>query len=299
LAEVATLRTVWAQQFERQADSRQVTVRQPPGRGQGRDTIVSPHEPQARWSEKRGQDWIGYRLEVTETAEEDVAGQFLTDIDLVAANADDSQTVDAIQERLIEGDLKPEEHYVDQGFTSGANLAHSLGRGIELLGPVALDTSRKPEGYRQSDFHLDFASRQATCPQGKTSAAWYARPQPDGYVGAEIQFKEQCVGCPAQAVCAPAKNGRTLKVSPYHTLIRQRRAEQQTEAFQKKMQRRSAIEGTISELTRRHGARRARYRGRLKGRLQMLFTGAAVNLKRLARALVTQQQAAVQASAGC
>jgi transposase len=299
LSEVETLRTVWKQQFERQPDTRKVTVRPPSGRGKGRDLIVSPHDPDVRWSEKRGKAWRGYRLQVTETAEDGVADRFITDIDVVAANVDDSETVDDIQERLISRDLKPAEHYVDQGYTSGANLAHSTDREIELIGPVSVDTSGKPEGYRQSDFELDFEAQQATCPEGKTSMVWYGRPQPDGHVGAEIQFKEQCDGCPARARCAPGKSGRTLRVNPYHEELSQRRAEQETEAFKEKMKRRPAVEGTISELTRAHGARRARYRGQDKVRLQMLFTGTAANLKRLTRALAAKKRTPAGATASC
>ncbi len=298
LEEIETLGTVWEQQFERQPNTNKVTVRPPSGRGKGRNLIVSPHDPDVRWSEKRGKDWRGYRLEVTETAVDD-AEQFITDIDVVAANVDDSETVDDIQERLISRELKPEEHYVDQGYTSGANLAHSTDRGIELIGPVSVDTSGKPEGYKQSDFALDFETHQATCPEGKTSAVWYERPQPDDHVGAEVQFREQCEDCSVRDQCAPGKCGRTLKINPYHEELEQRRAEQETVAFKEKMKRRPAVEGTISELTRVHGARRARYRGQGKVRLQMLFAGSAANLKRLARASAAKKRQPAQVVTGC
>lgn len=299
LAEVETWRTVWSQQFERQADSQKVQVRPPSGRGKGKDLIVTPHDSDARYSEKRGKDWVGYKLQLTETAEDDVTCQFITDIDAVAATTHDSEVVEDIHERLTARHLKPNEHYVDQAYTSGPNLAGSDGCGIALLGPVASDTAGKPEGYRQSDFELDFAAQQATCPQGKVSAVWYERPQPDGFVGAEIQFKTQCEGCPVRAQCAPGKRGRTLKVSPYHEILNQRRAEQKTQDFKERMKRRPAVEGTISELTRVHGARRARYRGLKKGRLQALFTGAAANLKRLAYALAAQERPAAKEMAAC
>ncbi len=137
------------------------------------------------------------------------------------------------------------------------------------------------------------------CPEGKTSAVWYERPQFDGYVGAEIQFKKQCDGCSARAQCAPGKSGRTLKVNPYHEILGQRRDEQVTEEFKERMKHRPAVEGTISELTRKHGARRARYRGQDKVRLQALFTGAAVNLKRLSQAIESQKRAATRTIVGC
>lgn len=299
LPEVKTLRTVWEQQFERQPDTKKVMVRPPSGRGKGKHLIVSPHDPDVRWSKKRDKEWRGYRLQVTETAEDEAGVQFITDIDVVAANEDDSKVVDDIQARLIERDLKPDEHYVDKGYVSGPNIAHSADRDIELVGPALADTSRKPEGYKQRDFEIDFEKQEATCPEGKTSYKWYERPQPDGHVGAEVQFGEQCEGCPVRAQCAPGKSGRTLGISPYYEELNQRRAEQKTEAFKEKMKRRPAIEGTISELTRKHGARRARYRGESKERLQASFIGAAANLKRLARALKAQKRAPAGAMAGC
>jgi transposase len=289
LAEVETLRQVWEQQFERKEESGKVTVRKPPIKGKG--VIQTPHDRDARWAEKRGEDWVGYRLQVSETAEDDVRKQFITDIEVVDANDDDSEVVDGIQERLIERHLKPEEHYVDRGYVSGPNLAHSADRNIELMGLALSDTSRKPEGYKQSDFEIDMDGQRAICPEGKTAEKWYARPQPDGHVGADVQFRDQCEGCLARAQCAPGKSGRTLSISPYHEQLKERRVEQETEAFREKMKRRSAIEGTISELTRKHGMRRTRYRGKGRTRLQALFTGAAANLKRLAQALALEEQA--------
>jgi len=297
LSEVATLRQVWEQQFERQEDTKKVTVRQPPIKG--KDVIQSPHDPEARWAEKRGKEWVGYKLQVTETAEDDAEVQFITDIDVVGANEDDSEVVDDIQGRLIERDLKPDEHYVDKGYVSGPNLAHSADRDIELVGPALADTSRKPEGYKQSDFEIDFEKQEVICPEGKPSEKWYERPQPDGHVGAEVQFRGQCEGCPARAQCAPGKSGRTLCISPYYEELNQRRVEQKTDAFKEKMKRRPAVEGTISESTRKHGTRRARYRGKDKGRLQALFTGAAIDLKRLAKALEAQKTAPARATTSC
>ncbi len=36
----------------------------------GKDKIQSPHESKARYSEKRGKSWVGYRTHITETANE-------------------------------------------------------------------------------------------------------------------------------------------------------------------------------------------------------------------------------------
>jgi transposase len=286
LAEVKTLRTVLDQQFERTeagVQAKKVPIK-------GKDIIVTPHDTDARWAEKRGHDWVGYKIHVSETADEEQTVQFITDVDTAAANDGDSEQVDPIQSRLEERDLLPREHHVDQGYTSGPNLAKSAERGVELVGPVAVDQSNKPEGYRQADFDLDFEGRKATCPEGQESASWreYKVPEaPDDPDRKEIKIKfgNACDGCPARNLCTSSKTGRTLTVSAFHAELSARRAEQQTDEFKERLKERSAVEGTISEFTRCHGARRARYRGQSKVRLQHLFTGAAVNIKRLARAL--------------
>jgi len=294
LAEVSTLRTVWEQTFVRGGSqgggSGRVRLR-PSQRGKRKDIIPSPHEREARWSEKRGKEWIGYKLQVTETVER-LAGQtFLTDIEICAANEDDSEAVGGIQQRLIACGLAPSEQIVDAGYVSGRNLAHSQRRGIALIGPALGDTSGKPAGYRQQDFSIDWRHKRVTCPQGATSIAWFPR-QDEKKEGIYIRFGAQCQGCPAKQDCAPGKHGRTLFLNAYYDHLMACRAQQKTREFAKKLKQRSAVEGTLSMLVRKHGARRARYRGRQKTRLQYTLTGAAVNVKYLARALHYRRQAA-------
>ena len=62
--------------------------------------------------------------------------------------------------------------------------------------------------------------------------------------------------------------------------LQQRRREQLSPEFQPRMHQRSAIEGTICELVRGHGLRRARYKGCPKVDLQNQFIAAACNIKR-------------------
>jgi hypothetical protein len=74
-------------------------------------------------------------------------------------------------------------------------------------------------------------------------------------------------------------------VGQHHRHLQERRREQKSKGFGQRMHKRNAIEGTISELVRGHGLRRARYRGLEKVRLQNYFIGAACNAKRWIRRL--------------
>lgn len=305
LTEVETLRTVLAQQYKRQEGK--VISRKPPIKG--KDVVVSPHETEARWAKKREQEWQGYKLHATETVvdneeadrkqDEAADAPFITDVETSAANDGDSEMVDGIQARLEQRGLRPKKHYVDRGYVSGANLAHSADQGTTLMGPALANNSPKPEGYRQSDFQIDFERQEATCPQGELALGWCEHRQADGYVGVNIYFRTRCDGCPERWQCTTSKDGRTLKVSPYHEHLEARRTEQQAEAFREEMKRRSAVEGTLSAMVRKHGARRARYRGQAKVHLQHLFTGAAVNVKRLTRALSVQRRKKLARATGC
>ena len=67
--------------------------------------------------------------------------------------------------------------------------------------------------------------------------------------------------------------------------------------FRERMRARPAIEATLSELVRKHGLRRHRYRGEAKRAFENLLKGAACNLKRLARALVARGERDAAASA--
>ena len=318
LPEVETLRTVLEQQFERQ-DGKTI-VRKPPIKG--KDVLASPHDPEARWSKKRSTQWVGYKLQVTETAEakdedgnesddddnHDSEGNnqdkksetvnFITDIDVVASNDVDSEALDEIQERLIKRDLKPEEHNVDQGYVTGPNLANSADRKIELIGPAASVSGDKEVGYRLTDFEIDRSAKKAICPQGCESAHWQESPAPEtgdpDRQKIRIYFGVACRTCPARDQCKPGKQGRQVVLSAFSPELSSRRAEQQTEEFKERMKWRAGIEGTIFGLVHSHGARRARYRGMAKVRLQAYFTGAAANLKRLARAIADQAESQVK-----
>lgn len=288
LPEVKTLEAVLEQTFTRSKGGggrgRKVRLRRQK-RGEGKEKVISPHETEARMSQKRGKGWRGYKLQVTETAETEAGSTFLTDVRVTGATTDDSEVVTEIQEQLIADGIAPKEHLVDQGYVSGANMAKSKKRGINLLGLMQGDTSGKPEGYRQQDFTIDWEREVVTCPQGATSRLWRPRIKSNERPGIYVRFGSFCCNCRAWGICTTSKQGRTLFLNAHHALIAARRAEQQTEDFRKKLKARAAVEGTISMLVRKHGARRARYRGQDKVNLQAQLTGAAVNLKQLNRAM--------------
>ena len=244
------------------------------------DVIATPHDPDARFSRKRGTQWLGHKTQVTETVDGDF--RIISDIDIHSAIESDGQALAAIFERLKERGLLPETLFVDQGYCHGETLKDSEQKGVDLRGPVGDDT-RKPPGFRLQDFDIDLDKQRAICPAGRFSVSFNPSKQDD--VGWHARFGPQCNACLFRSLCTTAKRGRSLQVSPYHEYLAKRRLEQARPEFQEEMKQRILIESTIGELTRKHGLRRSRYRGQEKARLQAAFTAAAVNLKRLARHL--------------
>jgi transposase len=280
LAEVEVLRTVLAQQFPNGKDG-------PPAakRPNGKDIIESPHEPEARRGTKRDQSWIGFKGQVSESCDED-RPRLIMDLEPTEALDSDNPELPKIQSRLAAQETLPGEHYVDQGYMSGQHIVGSAAAGIDLVGE-ALANPHSAEGFRQTAFQIDEVKRQAVCPAGQTSRMWGNGVDENGASKTiEVRFDgPTCQACRffAKGGCTSSKQGRSLGLHPHREVLEARRAEAKTEEYREKMHLRAGIEGTISELVRSHGMRRARYRGLKKLRVQCLFTAVAVNLKRLVR----------------
>jgi transposase len=280
LPAVETLRAVWAQQYERTSD--RVCWRDTKALPAKAAHIVSPYDTDARYGKKRTTEWTGYLVHLTETCADD-APHLITTVQTVTATTHDSTVTDTIQTDLVDNGLRPDEHYADSGYVSAGNLVASRERGIELIGPAKLDTSKQTKaqaGFALTDFQLDWAQRVATCPQGQQSVSW--KP---GASKIHIIFdRATCAACPVREQCTTAtKTGRILQ--PLHQAqyeaLQERRAEQQTATFKTKYQRRAGIEGTIAQGTCGFDLRYARYWGLAKTRLQHIFVALAINMVRL------------------
>ncbi len=287
--EVKTLRRVLEQYFDIAPDKEPVVKEKLPG-GEGKDRIATPHEPQARWSQKRGKQWIGYKLQITETANrptEEADGtkqpavNFITDVEVTNAAEHDAQYTQRAIDRQLQQGFVPEELYTDEAYISGHHIAQANGKGVVLMGPVAAPNKRGVE-IPQEAFPVDFEREQATCPQGKGSVYW----KRDQQGSIQIRFpKSACGNCPLKTKCTNNNYGRTLTLVPNSECLQARREQMKTEDFKERMKARNGIEGTISELCRAHDARRSRYRGEKRLRTQGLFSALAVDVKRLARAI--------------
>jgi hypothetical protein len=272
--------------------------------------VQNPHDPEAQWAAKgRGQhkqEHVGYKLQVAETVAaqpvekgEPTAG-FLTAMVTQPAIASDDAGFDAVQEEQSALGLdQPSQLYADAAYITAQRLAQAREQKRELIGPAPAPPS-KAGRYSVEDFQICVEDRVAICPAGKANTQCSRLVEAHtGKISHRLEWGRKCRDCPLRAQClGQGQAHRTVVVGEHHTVLQARRQEQKTEAFRQRCHPRNAIEGTQSELVRAHGARRARYRGLEKMRLQNYFIGAACNAKRWIRRMIWElQQARIGAKA--
>jgi transposase len=264
--------------------------------------VHNPHEPEAQWAAKgqgkQRKEHVGYKVQVAETviveplAKGEPTRSFLTGIATPPASASDEAGARPMeQEQAQMGLEKPSEWYVDGAYVSAGQLAEAKAEGRQIIGPAQRGIA-KENRFGVEAFDVRVEERQATCPAGQVSTQCSRlEEEATGKVSYRLEWSTHCRNCPLKDQCVgPGQKHRSLVVGQHHSHLQQRRREQKTEEFQKKSQRRNAIEGTQSELVRAHGLRPARYRGLNKVRLQNYLVGAACNAKRWLKRIVWEMK---------
>jgi transposase len=251
--------------------------------------ISSPYDPDARYAHKRSTTWVGYKVHVTETCEEEMP-HIITNVQTDDAILNDNNALPQIHRQLAHAELLPNLHLVDAGYIEAQQLLESQQEyGVDLIGPAQSNgrwQQVQGNGFDIGHFQIDWEEKKATCPHGKRSSSW--RPEVDTRGNAVINVvfaKAACSQCPSLSQCTTAKSQRrtlTLRPQALHETLQHARQREKTPEFKAEYKRRAGIEGTISQGVRTFGLRHARYVGKAKTQLQHLATAAAINLERVA-----------------
>lgn len=134
-----------------------------------------------------------------------------------AASVDDATMTEPVRQGLARRGMTPAEDYVDCGYTSAKLILQARADGIDLIGPVKQaggHQAHSANGYAATDFHIDWETRQPTCPQSKTSSRWIDTRE-NGEPRVHIDFyRAGCPTCPAKALCTTAAyRGITLRTA--------------------------------------------------------------------------------------
>lgn len=303
---VMTLRQVWVQQFYRCDDpaapvTRLRTSNELPASGQ---VISSPYDPEARYKTKRETSWLGYKVHLTETCDEDTPN-LITHVVTTPATTADCDMTTAIHGGLAAKGVPPREHYLDIGYVDGDILVRSQREHqVEVIGPVIREPSwqaRTANGVTVDQFVIDWEGRQARCPRGVVSDSWKLSEDSTGTEVVAIDFpRSACSCCGRRSECTKAKSSRrrlTIRFREQHEAIQAARQRQQTPEFRRRYRCRAGVEGSFSQGNRRSGLRQARYIGLAKVGLQQLITAVALNLLRALAWLAEVPKAQTRSSA--
>jgi transposase len=283
---VEILRQVWVQQYYLQDDA--IFWRKTDNMPPTERIIHSPYDAQARYSQKRQTEWLGYKAHITETCEEDQP-RLITHVETTPATTQDEQVTETIHAALAAKDLLPQEHVLDRGYVD-TRVARSIVRRSTVWkwwDPsvwIQASQAQSGEGFDVSGFAIDWESQRVTCPTGQLSRVWAESKDKAGHPRIYVRFaKESCQACPVRAKCTRSAAGpRTLsfKSRAQYEVLQGARQREHTVEFKERYAKRAGIEGTISQGVRSFGLRRSRYIGQAKTHLQHILIAVAINLAR-------------------
>jgi transposase len=285
---VAVLRRVWMQNYL--WDGSQLQWREADNIPPAARFISSPYDAEARYARKHTTQWVGYKVHITETCEDDLP-HLITNIETTPGPASDGATTPTIHAALEQRGLLPGTHIVDTGFLDADLFVRSRDDyGVDLLGPTRLDyhwQAREGAGFDVQHFQIDWDRQHARCPTGKTSISWTPAVDNRGNAVIKVKFSStDCRRCDHVAQCIRSqkrypRRTLTIRPQPQYQALQAARQREATEVFQAEYARRAGIEGTISRGTRSTRLRRARYIDLARVHLGHLLTAAGLNVLRL------------------
>jgi transposase len=200
---VAILRRVWIQNYW--WDGTQLRWREADNIPPAAQCISSPYDAEAHYARKYTTQWVGYKVHLTETCEDDLP-HLITHIETTPGPTADGATTPQIHAALQQRGLLPGTHIVDTGSLDADLLVQSRDDyGVDLLGPTRLDyhwQAQAGAGFDAQHFQIDWDRQHATCPAGKTSISWTPAVDNRGNAVIKVKFStKDCRPCPKLALC--------------------------------------------------------------------------------------------------
>ncbi len=220
-----------------------------------------------------------------QTCDED-APQLITHVETTPAPLSDEGVLSAIHTGLAGKELLPEQHLVDAGYVTIANLVQSQSSyGVDLVGPTLKTHWYQAEtGYDLTHLSIDWEAEMVTCPQGRTRSSW-TPVQDAGKSLIKVKFSQSdCKVCPSRTSCTGmTRRSMTLHPKEQMQALFAARQREDTDIFKETYRHRAGIEGTHSQGVRTMGLRRSGYIGLRKTHLGHVAVATAVNVIQLMR----------------
>jgi transposase len=214
--------------------------------------LSSPYDVEARYAKKHTTSWIGYKVHLTETCEDD-APHLITQVETTPGPVADGDVTPQIHQALQEKDLLPGTHLADTGYVDAELLVDSQrDYGVDLIGPTRPDyrwQAKAGVGVAASDFQVHWEAEQAICPEGRRSTSWTPAVDRGHNEVIKIKFSaKDCQACPRRAQCTQGKR-RSITVRPHdqYVALEAARLREKSEDYKEEYAKRAGIEGTISQ----------------------------------------------------
>jgi hypothetical protein len=180
---------------------------------------------------------------------------------------------------------RPPRILADTAYGTGPVRAELAERGVEVLAPLAPGMV-KPGRLAKRDFQIDLDAGTVTCPADQIAPI---RTQPKGARTARFA-KAACDCCPLRDRCVqPGAGCKSILLAPdEELLIAARQALDDPITAEHLRRTRPRVERMLGLLAHRYKARKSRYIGTRKARLQAAWTAALVNLNPIGRQLTAQ-----------
>lgn len=252
-------------------------------RGTRTDRIISTVDPEMRHGRKSShQRFDGYKLSaaVTNTSE-----PLITAVEVCPAGEQDGPQAKHLID--VQPDYRrPTRILGDTAYGNGPVRSELAGRDVEVLAPVP--KGKVAEGrLGKRDFQIDLDVGTVTCPAGQTVPISVSGT---GFRGANFS-RAMCRDCPLKAACCPRRACRQINLGDHEDLLLAARQALADPATAEHLRRtRPRVERLLGLVTHRYGARKSRYIGTRKSRLQAAWAAALVNLNPIASHLSTQTE---------
>jgi transposase len=247
-------------------------------RGTRTDRIISTADPEMRHGRKsQHQRFDGYKLSAAAT---NTSQPLLTAVDVAPASEQDGPQAPALID-LQPAQLRPERILGDTAYGNGPVRAALAERDVEVLAPVP-EAPIRAGRLDKRDFTIDLHAGTVRCPAGE-----FARVHRDRSGQRRANFSARaCGACPLKARCCPTQRRKRLLIAPEEEfLIAARQALNDPANAEHLRRTRPRIERLLGLLAYRYGARKSRYIGTKKARLQAAWAATLVNLNPIAKQL--------------
>ena len=216
-----------------------------------RDRQISLSDPEMRNGRKsKTKRFAGYKRHVAVDA--DVPG-LVSAVALFAANEREHLGAKPLLDQLEAGGWKLTELQIDRGYLPASEVDERRREGLRVVSKPP--TPRRRGRFSKYDFHIDFETREATCPAGQSVAI---SAKDTAYFSTPI-----CRACPLRARCLPKSGRRMIALHRNEQLFREMAAELATPAGRARRRERIVVEHSLAHIGAIQG-RRARFKGRSK-----------------------------------